>query len=891
MSRLLGRIWLGSFVVIAGCGDDDGPRTTDGSLDDAALDAGAGAADDALPADAGRDVELPTLPEPEPCDDDALDDPRSFPPCGLGAGIFGRWIRDDYGLPAFDYHADQRFDPRAEYPNSLDPRSRDHWHMIGNDRVTALVHNGGHVELVSHERGVTYVNRFDPEHDGFAGGYSYVAEGDRVWATAHALLPEGATATRRFGLGYFEHTAEHDELRVRRRVFAPAGDAPLLIADVLVDNRSDRVRAIRHHEAWDANRFQVTFEPLVAGILARAADDRRRALDDAFVSSSAYDESSRTLRASMTPVDPSARPPADEASPIDHHPPDVVLQALVGEVHSAIGRDAALFGEGGFGAPEGARTRIPTTVLEGTTPGGQPACAVLATDLVIPPGESAHLRFAFGYVHEGRPLPVDPAWRDPARDVLADTLDDWRTRLAYLATESDPVVHRELAWRSFSLQAASTYSDFHQLHVVPQGSAYLYRQGLDGAARDHGLFAMPLVYLDPDRAREQLELVMRTTHAEDARISYAHHGHGILEDAFVHPAPSDLQLHLFLGVVELLAATGDRAWLDRRVPFYPAGATPPFGLGDTVLDHLRAAFRHLRDTVGRGPHGLVRVGTGDWDDAIVSSVGLGGREPTIANGESHANTALAAFVLPLVAGHVESADPAFAADLRTYAGELRAALAPEWNGRWYRRAYLRDADDSEVVVGDDTPLLLPQTWALIAGIGDPTQTSALLASIDAMLDSPSPIGATLSPSGAVWPAVSGLLTWAYAIPETNARALAWRSVVRNTFAAHAETYPEIWYGVWSGPDGFNGTGEELPGYTWSSSTPMRDFPVTNMNQEAMGLLGAIRVAGIFPDAAGLRIAPAIEDERFVLDLPLIRLERDGSLLRGELRPRTDGAIT
>ena len=46
------------------------------------------------------------------------------------------------------------------------------------------------------------------------------------------------------------------------------------------------------------------------------------------------------------------------------------------------------------------------------------------------------------------------------------------------------VLDRELRWRSASLQATAVYDDFFGTHVVPQGSAYLYLHGLDGAPRD-----------------------------------------------------------------------------------------------------------------------------------------------------------------------------------------------------------------------------------------------------------------------------------------------------------------------------------------------------------------------------------------------------------------------
>lgn len=57
-------------------------------------------------------------------------------------------------------------------------------------------------------------------------------------------------------------------------------------------------------------------------------------------------------------------------------------------------------------------------------------------------------------------------------------------------------------------------------------------------------------------------------------------------------------------------------------------------------------------------------------------------------------------------------------------------------------------------------------------------------------------------------------------------------------------------------------------------TPMTDFPIMNANQDAMALLGLLRVCGIepAPDGDGLLIQPHVPRERFVLDLPLLKLE-------------------
>lgn len=132
--------------------------------------------------------------------------------------------------------------------------------------------------------------------------------------------------------------------------------------------------------------------------------------------------------------------------------------------------------------------------------------------------------------------------------------------------------------------------------------------------------------------------------------------------------------------------------------------------------------------------------------------------------------------------------------------------------------------------------------------------------------------------------MSQLLTWGYTRFSDE---LAWRSLERHTLFTRAETFPESWIGIWTGPDALESKGS---GGTWSSIvTPMTDFPALNQNPHAMALLAALRVAGIEPTGDGLRIDPHVPRERFVLDFPLIRLDVDGERIEITYRPIVDGA--
>jgi hypothetical protein len=480
--------------------------------------------------------------------------------------------------------------------------------------------------------------------------------------------------------------------------------------------------------------------------------------------------------------------------------------------------------------------------------------------------------------------------------VLTDTLEQWKKQIAYFTTGHDVALQREIAWHSYNLLSATVYLAYYDLHVVPQGSAYLYLHGADGAPRDQALFTLPLVYLRPALALDSLRFLMRLQHADTGELPYAFVGHGIHDGADLHTHPSDLDLFFLLAVNEYLAATGDVNLLDQVEPFYPRGARPIDFPGSTVLDHIRVAVKHLREEVGVGERGLIKIGDGDWSDAIVLQSAIVdfthvNYDNSVAHGESIPNTQLALYVLPRLAEHLAPRDAALAAELRHWITELKSAAAAQWSqhGPWYLRAFLRDHADQPVPWHDTQIDLEAQPWALISDLAaDSGHAVELIEAIRTRLDQSSPTGTPLMANGMVWPAISQLLTWAYTRQRPD---LAWESLMHNTFAAHARLFPNNWINIWSGPDGVGAISAPEPGGTWRSPfTPMTDFPVMNTNQHAMALLGLLRVCGIetHPSGDGLLIGPKGYPARFILDLPLLRVEYEAGRIAGEYRAFVNG---
>ena len=423
-----------------------------------------------------------------------------------------------------------------------------------------------------------------------------------------------------------------------------------------------------------------------------------------------------------------------------------------------------------------------------------------------------------------------------------------------------PWLARETAWHGAYLLGARQYDDHFRRAYVSQGSAYGFAHGLQGAPRDYAIFSVPLAFVDPDAARDLIRVMLALTRRSGG-MHYAHFGRGRPTSGGVHAAPTDLPIFLLWALTEYVWTTGDRAFLDEIAP-YASG--PGSDAGGPVIDRVVHAWTYLRDRVGLGPHGLLRVGSGDWNDPISAMVP--DRKRFHDHGESMFNTAFACYVLPRAADLIADRAPAHASEMRSFATSLRAAAERHaWNGRWFLRGF----DGAGAPIGDEHLFVDSGAWTLISELGTGAQRRVVMSEMQHRCDDPSPIGATildrphpvrlgmLAPgwdcNGGVWAAVNAFLAWGYALHDPD---LAWRLVAKQSLAAHATAYPDLWLGVWSGPDAYNAHFGSYPGHTFvQPATPMAEFPVMNANAHAGPLLALMRTLGVETSAkVGLHVA-------------------------------------
>ncbi len=489
-------------------------------------------------------------------------------------------------------------------------------------------------------------------------------------------------------------------------------------------------------------------------------------------------------------------------------------------------------------------------------------------------------RFAFGYVPGGgAPDAAVAELRARAPTIASDTAASWHDRLVWAAFPGlarAGAVQRELAWAAYNVLANATFDEYRGVRVMGQGGSYKYIHGLDGAMGDLAIFADALDWLDPALARETLLYTLASQHAGTDvtpwRYPYATTGVGSFNDVGIYGQRSDAYYLVPSSVGRYVAATRDASILDERVPYWPESA----GATGTVLEHLDRGLDYGTGTLGIGARGIVAMGTGDYADGIASLA----TEPATPTGTS--STYDAGFIVtgfPLAADVVRSRDVPLADRMRALAASQATALTTEaWEGRWFYRGFV----DSGNPLAPELLFLEPQLFPMLAGLVDSARRDVLLDAITTYLETPigaastvpidatGPVGGVDRPQIAgIWPVANAWLTEAYSLRDAGQ---AWSSFTRNTLATHADAYPDVWYGIWTGPDSFNGPGSARPGEADAHlATALTDYPALNAHAHTSPLRALAGILGISGTVAGLRIEPRVPTETFAVVLPRLTL--------------------
>ena len=284
--------------------------------------------------------------------------------------------------------------------------------------------------------------------------------------------------------------------------------------------------------------------------------------------------------------------------------------------------------------------------------------------------------------------------------------DEWLKIIPEYADEKEEALRHELRWHVYNLEAMATYSEYYNETKIPQGTIYDYHWGQHASARDNFQHALPLVYYNPKLAKSVLRYMLkRTTPFGEIRLIETGNGYADNDRYFT----SDQQLYFFLLLSEYLRVTEDYAFMGEKIQPYPAKDQKEI----TAADFAERCFVFLRDTIGTGEHGLVRLMNSDWNDTVyyVEKVAYNN---VFFTGESHMNSAMAISIFQTLIPQLRKAAEYFGQLNRLCDGMifyrnniLRAFLADMGERVFPRRMYFNGR-----AYGDDNMFLEPQGFTL-----------------------------------------------------------------------------------------------------------------------------------------------------------------------------------
>jgi Glycosyl hydrolase 36 superfamily, catalytic domain/Glycosyltransferase family 36 len=841
-----------------------------------------------------------------------------------GSGSFGDWIEDEFGLPAFHYACDQISDPKAVTRVNFGVlTSTEHIFQIGNGRVVAVASNYGHVRVRQDEGAPKFLNDYDPDRGWFAGGFGYLVDGNSTLSTHYP--GRSKSFDRIFGAGYFRKKVAGESYTLDHVILAPFGDDPILLSQVTITYSGHAEANLRWIEYWGCQLYQFSFRSFMEMFGGKSMHELRRDFGTRFshafrpvADGAGLVESKEFLGRDpvedkqfqgvvgfleKTPNPFLAAPAKDlprSSSFDDLNPPSTFLISLDAPADAFSTDGKKFFGAGGLSHPDGLQTALDGNL--GST--GPDSALLLERKFTLKPGESKTLSFLYGYMVSGFDLDtLVSKYRQSAPTALRDSSAQWKKSALHFSTPDEPWIERETTWNYYSLRSGFSYDDFFHEHIVSQASIYQYVMGFQGAARDPLQHVLPFIFTEPGLVREVLRYTLKEVRP-DGSIPYGIVGHGMPMPT-VSDNSSDMPMWLIWAVSEYILATRDLRFLDSDVVTAYGGAAQAEHWEGANRASVRAllvrCFNHLVNDVKTGEHGLMRMLQDDWNDALVQAwVPPASVKECLEKGESVLNSAMAAYVFDYYARMLAFAgdDERITTPIRAKAEEHRAAVQRQWTGKWFKRAWL---GPTEGWLGEKGLWIEPQPWAIIGATTSEEQTHTLIQSMDQNLRRVSPIGAVqlsdspdrighgtwhtepgTSVAGGVWPSLNQTLIWALARIDP---AMAWDEWKKNSFARHAEVYPQIWYGTWSGPDVLNSVSSKHPGET-TGGKPFgwTDFPVLNMHTHACPLYSAAKLLGLEFTETGIGIAPGLPVSAFRFESPLLGVVKSPNGYEGWYAP-------
>ncbi len=584
----------------------------------------------------------------------------------------GHWSSDKMGLPCFEYTGNIPYS--AKLDNGTDVKlPEDPWFLLGNYRFTMFTHISGEYELISGQRSWARVNQGSKRNSG-VNLSEITVDGEKYALTGMDSLAADTEKCRRiFGCGFANYSYEIDGVSVNRNLSVkPSTEvdngASAFLLTVTVKNKSGKAVNCTYSEYVGANFEGIQFQTVPKEWLPLKYTNE--------YSENASDNSARVTITAHSD-DPLLVPDRESMSKHDAFPPLLFMKSL--------SENTAFSGDN-----SGINAEISFTLV---------------------PDEEKTFRMIIGYSFEYGISKQDSICAELSSGKIVSEpvsafADDWLKIIPDFTDEKEVTLRRELRWHVYNLESMATYSEYYSETKIPQGTIYDYDWGCHASARDNFQHALPLVYYNPKLAKSVLRYMLkRTTPFGEIRLIESGNGYAENERYFT----SDQQLYFFLLLSEYLRVTKDYAFMGEKVQPYPAKNQAEM----TVAELTEKCFIFLRDTIGTGAHGLVKLLNSDWNDAVyyIEKVPYNN---IFLTGESHMNSAMAISIFQTLIPQLKEA--------AKYCGQLdRLCESMSYYRNNILRAYLADMGERSFPrrmyfngkpYGDDNMFLEPQGFTL-----------------------------------------------------------------------------------------------------------------------------------------------------------------------------------
>ena len=674
---------------------------------------------------------------------------RSFSSGNQG---FGHWEEDPAGAPVYHYTGDLPFRAVDGNGNPTE-HPEDPYFLLGNYRIGIIPHVSGLYECLTAQRGWARVNA-SPDKPDYAGIDACLEiNGEQLpLAGMKSLAADGTGTERTFGIGFASWKYRlPDGVRCTRTLSVRpseemGGGFPCFSMDILLENNGTEPVRLVYRES-----IPIDYTPMHLQMQKNKSIryDAHCTGDGSFV------------QVSFSPV-PAAFtliPGKEENSRSDYYPAPWFIAPSDDAGHVA--------GEGN--------------------------ALTYRSEIVLRGGESRLLGFVAG---EGSATPLPSFLSDSEYSPFGRFANTWRQCLPDFSAEEDPVLRREMNWNAHFVEASAKYNAYYGETLIPQGSVYSYHYGDNIAARDVLQALLPACYTHPALAKSALRYMLMHTHP-DGEIERGDSGYGYVSPTIYQE--SDPQLYMFMAVGEYLRITEDYAFLDEQVALSPA----EYGHKDSVINLLSRHFLYLRDVVGKGPHGLVRLLNSDWSDSFLHRYSP---NTTLHEAESHLNSTMALAVLPTF---VEQLRKGGKKDLADAVEAYRNRLLPAFLDALGERPYCPRAYVAGHLFGDNSVCIEPHSYLFaIPEIPAARKREIYRRIYPALADSwglrtrEKPLWgkAPEGEDGGVWFALEYPLLLGVSTFDPNEAS---RLLKQFSFDRFAQAHPNYWIGHWTAPDELN----------------------------------------------------------------------------------------